>query len=769
MNKIYFSPYRQKLSRLIVKLGLLVFILLSQHAAVSAQSPDTSGKSNASLFIENLDKFPSNERFVFSRVQNPFSRDSVNGTNYNANHDSLTVRIHNNGINKLVITNLVLSNDTAWQLVKLKGANYVADSSLPLTITSGSFADLTVKFIAVDAGTRVKILRDTLTVISNDDKFPSKLVYLNGLWQRWGESNNEPHAQEIINAFGFTSKTGFTHTDPDFGDSTKLKGDEIKPSFFVRADTTRPVMVRQIAAYHSCCTFTEKIMWYVKGSDSLKTIFTHIGRDAQSLLPRKATPNTPASGNISPTTPFGFKVGSKDNTDASKNPKGKIGFRIWKAYDANRNIIPNSYIVSNDYLGTEVTNYDYNDNTYFITNLRPESGPAFSSALKPTPSDIDFGEKILQTNSSFKLKLSSLGQIYPDSSADPAIKISSIEITGENKSEFAAVMPSKTTLNPQDSTTLTVNFKPVTQGLKIADLLIHYNNSTSPLRVPLYGIGRALDTMVVVNYRINSGSSSPLTINGKTWAADNQYAFDNIEPYTNPRVHEIAGTDEDSLYLIEQSSNKDKRPFRYEFPIENGDYVVRLHFADIYWGAPGLGINGGAGSRIMNIALENQLRLVNFDVTQEVGGGATALIKNLPVTVTDGHLNIDFSATVNRPMVMAVEVYSFRASTILSSAPVVPNVDTSRLQNTGSIPTVFPNPIHKTFKIKFPAKYARRNPTLQIADELGHIYPIGKVKIPAGGTTINVDVNNLSLKPGIYYLRILPETGNTDVIKLVIP
>lgn len=723
--------------------------------------------SNAKLFIENLDGFPSNDLFVSSRILVPWKRDSV----YNFNHDSLTVRIHNRGFGNLVIRSLRLSNDTSWKLQMLKGKTYSADSSLPLTIASDSYADLTVKFVAADTPTRVSILHDTLTVISNDDSFPSKNVFFNGLLQRQGEGNNEPYAQEIINTFGFKTTTGFGHTDPDKGDTAKLKGSDILPSYFVRADTTRPVTVRQMGAYHNCCDFgyRESIRWFPKGlPDSLKTIFTHLGLDGQTLLPRRSLPYNPANGSVSPVTAFGFKVGSHDYTDPRLNPAGQIGFRVWKALDADSNIIPNSYIVSNDYLGTEFTNYDYNDNTYFITNIKPENGSAFYSELKANPSDIDFGDTVLQSNLSYQLKLSSLGKIYADSSKDPAIIIDRVLITGENQSEFTAAMPEKTTLNPQDSTTLTVGFNPVTQGLKIADLLIYYNNGMSPLRVPLYGTAHASDTMVIANYRINSGDSTSITINGKTWDADTLYSFDNIEPYTNPRIHEIAGTDEDSLYLTEQSSNATKKPFRYQIPVQNGDYVVRLHFAEIYWGAPGSGINGGANSRVMNISLENQLRLENFDVTQEVGG-ATAIIKNLPVTVTDSMLDINFTSTLDRPMVVALEVLSFRASTILSSAPPVSYNDTSLLRNTDDKPKVFPNPVFKAFKIRFPDKYARRNPTLQIADAVGHIYQIGKVTIPSGGSTIDVDVKKLSLRPGVYYLRIIPKTGEPDVIKLIIP
>jgi len=227
VEKNYATFLRQQLYNFTFKSCFLLCVLAMAHAKISAQV-----QNSPYLVLENLDKFPSNDRFVFSRIQFPFSRDSATGGSYNSNHDSLTVRIHNNGISTLVISNFILSNNAAWQLVKLKGVNYNPATSLPLTITSGGVADLTVKFVAVDAATRVKIFNDTLTIVSNDGRSPAKPVYLNGLWQWHGESSNEPYAQEIIQSFGYTTQTGFEHTDPNFGDSTKLKGDEVKPSYF---------------------------------------------------------------------------------------------------------------------------------------------------------------------------------------------------------------------------------------------------------------------------------------------------------------------------------------------------------------------------------------------------------------------------------------------------------------------------------------------------------------------------------------------------------
>lgn len=719
----------------------------------------TAEPSNALLFVENLDRFPANDNFVASRVQIPWTRDNKN---YNTNHDSLTVRIHNKGISFLTLNDLTLSSTSRWKIEKLNGVAYTPGSGLPLTINSGTYADVTIRFIAVDQATRIKVIHDTLTISSNDDKFPAKIVYLNGMWQKKGEGSNEPYAQEVINTFGYKTSTGFSHTDPDRGDTAKLKGSEVRPSYFVRADSTRPISIRQMSAYHGCCVQSEKISWYLKGTTTLNTIFVHAAKDAQSVLQRKNGSASFAEGSFSSSGIFGFQVGYNDRTDASKNPGGKTGIRVWKALDAAGKIIPNTYLISNDYLGTSNTNYDYNDNMYYVKNVKPEKGSAFYSELSPSPSALDFNEKILQSDNSLALNLASLGKTYSNGSSDPAITISSIAITGENSSEFSAVMPSKTVLNPQENTTLTVKFNPTSQGLKIADLLIYYNNSQSPVRVPLYGIAKATGVTVTANYRINSGSSTPITINGKTWAADNQYSFDNLEPYTNPRLHEIAGTDDDPLYLKEQSSNGDKKPFRYQFPVSNGDYVVRLHFAEIYWGAPGSGINGGAGSRVMSVSIENELRLTNLDVSQEVGG-ATILIKNLPVTVTDGKLNINFSATVNRPMVVAVEVYSFRSAALAKPVNIVnaaANPDLNKAR-------IYPNPVQKDFIIEFPHNYSGKS-NLQIIDATGRVYDAGTVRLQPGSSLAKVNVSNLSLTEGFYYLKIVSETRPTEIIKLII-
>jgi hypothetical protein len=154
-------------------------------------------------------------------------------------------------------------------------------------------------------------------------------------------------------------------------------------------------------------------------------------------------------------------------------------------------------------------------------------------------------------------------------------------------------------------------------------------------------------------------------------------------------------------------------------------------------------------------------------VAQEVGA-ASALIKNIPVTVSDGKLNINFSATVNRPMVCAVEVYKFTPE-----SPITNN----NSNNNGTLlpgttdgyekPKVYPNPLSKKFFILFNSIY-NGNVALQIVDMTGRVYEIERSSFVVRGSTMEVDVSKFNLKPGVYLLKINSKERKTEVVKLLI-
>ncbi|WP_347157367.1 malectin domain-containing carbohydrate-binding protein [Pontibacter chitinilyticus] len=618
--------------------------------------------SYANMVVENMDKFPAADHLTFSNVQTPWRRTDPTVTPYNENHNKVKLKISNKGAGPLVISNLTLSNTSGWKIAQLNGVDFDATTALPVTVNTGSAVEATIEFIAKDLGGRVKVLHDTLYIASNDDLAPYKKVKLHGLWQNRGEGSNEPYAQEIINAFGFKTKTGFSSNDgTSDGSNIVSNSDEILSSFFLRADASKPVYVIQMGAYHGCCSATESFQWYAKGSTTNSTAFTHNALDGQSLLPRKNGSTTvlaegtfsPSTTTANPTAAFGFKV-SSSYSDRTRNSEGKIGLRIWKAIDANGNIIPNAYIIGHDYIGNPtVTNYDYQDNVFYISNVKPETGPANFSELATAPSAVSIGNVMVGANKTATITLNNLGKTYPDGSSDPAIDIKRVEITGADLSDFTVGTPAAATIAPQASTTVAVGFRPGSRGIKNAALLVHYNNSLSPLRIPLYGIADDGCSAIAVLKRIKGGADASVTIAGNVWEADKSYRKGNVQ-LDKPAATPIAGTDDDVLYQTYLSSTGDLNEISYAVPMANGTYMVRMHFVENFWTA--------VGSRVFNISLENELRLSNLDIYREVGYKA-ALVKDFEVTVTDGVLNAKFNPSANRLALAGMEIFGVTNST----------------------------------------------------------------------------------------------------------
>ncbi|PSR55472.1 hypothetical protein AHMF7605_19150 [Adhaeribacter arboris] len=612
--------------------------------------------SNANMIVENLDKFPANDHLVASLIQTPWRRTNEDGTftPYNRNHDVVRMRISNKGTGALTINGLTLSNPSGWKVTKVNNVDYDATTAAPISVNAGSSVEVSVQFIAQFTSGRIRILNDTLQIASNDDLNPKKKIVLHGMWQAKGEGSNEPHAQEIIQAFGFKTKVGFNTNDgTNTGNSLVLNSDEILSSFFTRADASKPVYVVQMGAYHGCCAATESFQYYVKGSTSNATVFTHHPLDGQSLLPlRNGTAGTLADGTFNPTGSFGFKV-SGSYSDRTRNSEGKIGMRVWKAVDANGNIIPNAYIIGHDYIGNpDVTNYDYQDNVFYVSNIKPEAGSLNYSELVAAPSAVDFGSRQIGATINRTIELKNLGQTYANGTTDPDITIKSLEIVGTNLNEFTVAAPVATTIAPQGTLNLSVAFRSNSQGIKNAALLVHYNNGLSPLRIPLYGIADDNCNVITAVKRIKGGADANVTINGKVWEADKAYRLGSVQ-LDKPAATPIAGTDEDALYQTYLSAAADLAETRYSVPVANGNYMVRMHFVENFFTTE--------GSRVFSINLENQNRQSNFDIFREVGYKA-ALVKDFAVSITDGKLDVRFNPTANRVALAGMEIFAASAN-----------------------------------------------------------------------------------------------------------
>ena len=138
------------------------------------------------------------------------------------------------------------------------------------------------------------------------------------------------------------------------------------------------------------------------------------------------------------------------------------------------------------------------------------------------------------------------------------------------------------------------------------------------------------------------------------WASDDGYRGGEA---TISSSGDIAGTDEDEIYLTQRTTGSRDIDNRFVYAIEvpeDGVYRVRLHFAETYWGVEGGG-KGKKGARVFDVDAEGEPALQRFDINAEVGP-MTAVVKMFDVEVDDGTLELEFRGVVDRPAVAAIEV-----------------------------------------------------------------------------------------------------------------
>lgn len=167
------------------------------------------------------------------------------------------------------------------------------------------------------------------------------------------------------------------------------------------------------------------------------------------------------------------------------------------------------------------------------------------------------------------------------------------------------------------------------------------------------------------SYTEGPGSENP----GRFWSTDAGMGF--FTPTNAPSETgagsqaDIRKTENDQLYRTYRARlpgvgpTAEDRVLSYSLPVGStpGTYHVRLHFAEIFFGVPGGNLDGGVGSRVFDVAVENERTIRNFDITAAAGDAMTAVV--LPfenVQVNDGILNIRLKADVNFGAISGIEV-----------------------------------------------------------------------------------------------------------------
>lgn len=207
----------------------------------------------------------------------------------------------------------------------------------------------------------------------------------------------------------------------------------------------------------------------------------------------------------------------------------------------------------------------------------------------------------------------------------------------------------------EDMGTMTAVVKTFTTDVTDGELNLNFSASVDQPKISgfeLFKIADSEDSSNTPIVRVNSGGGE-LQLNDEFYQADSYYRGDG-KSYSNNDINDIKKTTQDNLYLSERSTTKNKGSFQYAIPITNGTYTVKLHFAEIYWGATNGG-PGGSGKRVFNVRLENQSILSNYDINEDVGS-MTAVVKSYSVDVNDQELNIDFTGVIDQPKLSGFEI-----------------------------------------------------------------------------------------------------------------
>ncbi|MET0498654.1 MAG: malectin domain-containing carbohydrate-binding protein [Steroidobacteraceae bacterium] len=150
--------------------------------------------------------------------------------------------------------------------------------------------------------------------------------------------------------------------------------------------------------------------------------------------------------------------------------------------------------------------------------------------------------------------------------------------------------------------------------------------------------------------RINAGGGAFTDSMGNLWTADTGYNTGSVSSTSAP----IAGTSDDGLYQNQRWDDTTVPDLQYSVPLDNGSYLVKLHFAEINTARASI------GARVFDVVMEGKRVFDNVDVFREAGAINKALVKPVTVTVSDNFLNIAFQPEVRGGIVNAIEVVPVR-------------------------------------------------------------------------------------------------------------
>ena len=146
---------------------------------------------------------------------------------------------------------------------------------------------------------------------------------------------------------------------------------------------------------------------------------------------------------------------------------------------------------------------------------------------------------------------------------------------------------------------------------------------------------------------VNAGSVAYRSNTGISYQDDALFTGGHIDAFGGA----VAGTTDDDLYNHARSKHS-----AYRVPLDNGDYTVLLQLSETFFTS--------ANQRQFDVSIEGQQVIDNLDLFASAPGKNNALDRRFDVTVTDGVLDLEFSASINNALLNAFVVVENSTSDI---------------------------------------------------------------------------------------------------------
>ena len=213
-----------------------------------------------------------------------------------------------------------------------------------------------------------------------------------------------------------------------------------------------------------------------------------------------------------------------------------------------------------------------------------------------------------------------------------------------DQSWITSIAPSTGSLNQgqNETVTITVDRAGMNDGDYSGTISISSNGGNEDVNISMH-VGTPELPLI---YRINAGAGFYTDKQGNSWSSDQAYTaggFGYEGGVSSSTNDAILHTDDDPLY---QSERYNLTAYRFDVP--DGNYQIALHFAEIYF--------ENANERRMSVAIEGQTMISDLDIFKEVGHDYALTYTFSDIAVTDGRVDITFSADLKVPKISAIEV-----------------------------------------------------------------------------------------------------------------